>query len=179
MTNVDVDVSRAGLWDAEALSDVAAATFPLACPPDATAEDIAAFVDEVLSIESFGDYLSDPAVTVLKATNNGKIVGYTMLVDREPEDPNVARVLNVRPTLEISKMYVLPDQHGTGVSTALMAAAIEHARSSSYAGVWLGVNEHNARAQRFYTKNGFTTVGTKKFLVGSRSHHDFVMQRAV
>ncbi|MFH5207531.1 GNAT family N-acetyltransferase [Antrihabitans spumae] len=179
MTMVAVDVSRAGLWDAEALSDVAAATFPLACPPNASPEDIEVFIDEVLSYERFGEYLSDPLRTVLKATKGGKIVGYAMLLDGPPEDAEVAKVVTLRPILEISKMYVLPGQHGTGVSTALMDAAVEFARANSYTGVWLGVNQHNQRAQRFYTKNGFETVGTKTFRVGTQLHHDFVMQRSI
>ncbi|KAA0023431.1 GNAT family N-acetyltransferase [Antrihabitans cavernicola] len=177
MNTVAVDVSRAGLWDAEALSDVAAATFPLACPPGSSAEDIEAFVDEVLSFERFGEYLSDPSRTVLKATNVDRIVGYAMLLEGEPADPDVAAVLTVRPILEISKMYVLPGQHGTGVSTALMDASVAYARDNDYPGVWLGVNQHNARAQRFYEKSGFEKVGTKTFQVGSQIHHDFVMQK--
>ena len=179
MTRVAVDVSRAGLWDAEAISDVAAATFPLACPPNATPEDIEVFIDDVLSLEAFGEYLSDPTRAVLKATKNGTIVGYAMVIDLPPDDPAVAALLTVTPALEISKMYVLPGEHGTGVSTALMAAAIDYARSIGRRGVWLGVNQHNQRAQRFYTKNGFETVGTKTFRVGSQLHHDFVMQRPV
>ncbi len=172
----DVVVGRAGLWDAEALSDVAAVTSPLACPPEATEEDVAAFVAGVLSVERFGEYLSDPAKTVLKATSGDAIVGYAMLVAGEPADPNVAKALTLRPTLEISKMYVLPGRHGTGVSTALMSAAIDQARATGCAGVWLGVNQRNARAQRFYAKHGFERVGTKTFLVGAQTHHDYVMQ---
>ncbi len=45
--------------------------------------------------------------------------------------------------------------------------------------MWLGVNQENVRAQRFYAKHGFTQVGTKTFLVGTQLHHDFVMQRAL
>ncbi|MGB7383459.1 MAG: GNAT family N-acetyltransferase, partial [Rhodococcus sp. (in: high G+C Gram-positive bacteria)] len=44
-----VTVEPAGLWDAEQLADVAADTFPLACPPGTSRESIEAFVDEVLS----------------------------------------------------------------------------------------------------------------------------------
>ena len=177
MNTVAVGVNRAGLWDAEALSDVAAATFPLACPPGSTDEDIEAFIDEVLSYERFGEYLSDATRIVLKATSIDRIVGYAMLVDGIPDDPNVAQALTLSPILEISKMYVLPGQHGTGVSTALMDASVAFAEGRGYAGVWLGVNQHNARAQRFYEKSGFTKVGEKTFQVGSQTHHDFVMQK--
>ena len=177
MSTVAVDVSRAGLWDAEALSDVAAATFPLACPPGASADDIEVFIDDVLSTARFGEYLSDPAKTVLKATNGKAIVGYAMLIDGEPTDSAVAALLTVRPTIEVSKMYVLPGHQGTGVSTALMDAAVAFARAHNFASLWLGVNQHNDRAQRFYAKHGFDRLGTRIFEVGSQTHDDYVMQR--
>ncbi|MEU7222108.1 GNAT family N-acetyltransferase [Nocardia iowensis] len=171
-----VTVDRAGLWDAEELSDVAAATFPLACPPEATSDDIDIFITDVLSGERFGEYLSDPARTVLKAVAGDDIVGYAMLIAGDPVDPEVAKAVNLRPVVEISKMYVLPGHHGSGVSTALMIACMERAREGEFAGVWLGVNQENVRAQRFYGKHGFSTVGTKTFTVGSQLHHDFVMR---
>ncbi|KZM74269.1 GNAT family N-acetyltransferase [Nocardia terpenica] len=172
-----VTVDRAGLWDAEALSDVAAATFPLACPPELTPEDIEGFITEALSDERFGDYLTDPDRTVLKAVADGDIVGYTMLTAGEPADPAVAEVVDRRPMIEISKMYVLPGHQGSGVSTALMQAAIDSARSGGYASVWLGVNQDNERARRFYAKHGFRTVGTKSVSFGARTCRDYVMRR--
>jgi ribosomal protein S18 acetylase RimI-like enzyme len=176
MSNIPVTVDRAGLWDAEALSDVAAATFPLACPPGATAEDIDIFISEVLSDERFGEYLTDPTRTVLKAVADDGIVGYAMLHAGDPADPEVAKAVDLRPVIEISKMYVLPGHHGAGVSKALMNAALERAREEGFAGVWLGVNQENTRAQRFYIKHGFSRVGTKTFHVGNQLHHDFVMR---
>ncbi|WP_373864931.1 GNAT family N-acetyltransferase [Nocardia xishanensis] len=176
MSNIPVIVDRAGLWDAEALSDVAAATFPLACPPGATADDIEIFVTEVLSGERFGEYLTDPERIVLKAVAGGDIVGYAMLHTGDPADPEVARAVDLHPAIEVSKMYVLPGHHGTGVSTALMHAALEHAREGGYPGIWLGVNQANTRAQRFYAKHGFQIVGTKTFPVGHQLHDDYVMR---
>ncbi|RVW04002.1 GNAT family N-acetyltransferase [Rhodococcus xishaensis] len=174
-----ISVDRAGLWDAEALADVAAATFPLACPPHATNEDIAAFIDNVLSAEKFSEYLTDPTRTVLKATSNGEIVGYVMLVDGAPEDEDVRSAVSLQPTTEISKLYVLPERHGSGVSAALMNAVVDYARNANCAGVWLGVHQENERAQRFYVKNGFKKVGTRTFRVGAQTLHDFVMQRSI
>jgi len=45
--------------------------------------------------------------------------------------------------------------------------------------MWLGVNEENAKAQRFYAKHGFERVGSKHFLVGDRYEDDWVMERAL
>lgn len=172
-----VTVDRAGLWDAEALSGVAAATFPLACPPDATPDDIEIFIADVLSGERFGEYLTDPNRTVLKAVTGGEIVGYAMLSGGRPADPDVAAVLDSDAVVEANKMYVLPGHHGTGVSTALMHAALEQAHADGYLAMWLGVNQQSARAQRFYAKHGFEEVGSRTFRLGSQICHDYVMRR--
>ncbi len=176
MSEHEVVVDRAGLWDAEALSDVAAATFPLACPPELTDESIETFIADVLSDERFGDYLSDPQRVVLKAVTGNEIVGYAMLIAGEPVDAAVAALIERRPALEISKMYVMPGHHGSGISAALMDAVVDYARNGGYPVVWLGVNQLNKRAQRFYGKHGFHRVGTKTFTVGDQLCHDYVMQ---
>ncbi|WP_067813544.1 GNAT family N-acetyltransferase [Nocardia inohanensis] len=177
MSQLPVTVERAEPHDAAALSEVAAATFPLACPSWMPPEDSAAFIAKTLSKERFEEYLADPGRTVLKAVADGEIVGYALLVAGEPADPAVAAVITPRPVTELSKMYVLPGHHGNGVSGSLMRAALEQARQAGSAGVWLGVNQENARAQRYYGKHGFDVVGTKTFLVGSRLCEDYVMQR--
>ncbi|MFC6012556.1 GNAT family N-acetyltransferase [Nocardia lasii] len=177
MTNSSVVVDRAGLWDAESLSDVAAATFPLACPPEATPADIEIFLEQMLSGERFGEYLCDPAKIVLKAVADDEIVGYAMLVAGRPTDPAVDAQVSAGEVVELSKMYVLPGHHGSGVAAALMAAAIDTARQWGASTLWLGVNQANERAQKFYAKHDFRQVGTKTFVVGNQLHSDFVLER--
>lgn len=177
-----VSVGPAGIWDAETIAGVAAATFPLACPPGAGSEDIAAFVDETLSAENFSEYLTDSRRIVLKACVADEIVGYLMAVDPASENPEVSAVPDVitaRPAIEISKLYVLPGHHGAGVSAALMEAIVERAVERKRAGLWLGVNQENTRARRFYRKHGFEVVGSRTFVVGSQTHDDFLMQRVL
>ncbi|HEY0187474.1 MAG TPA: GNAT family N-acetyltransferase [Cellulomonas sp.] len=165
--------------DAPALAALAAVTFPLACPPTSTAADQAAFVAAHLSVDSFTGYLADPARSVLVAGSGGALVGYTMLVRGEPYDPDVAAVVPLRPTAELSKCYVLPGQHGRGVAGALMTATLDLARAGGAVGVWLGVNGENLRAQAFYRRSGFTVVGERRFLVGGRLEHDLVLHRTL
>jgi GNAT superfamily N-acetyltransferase len=102
-----------------------------------------------------------------------------MLVGGEPTDDDVRTAIRLRPTVELSKIYVLPQAHGTGAAALLMAQALEWARASGANGVWLGVNQQNERAQRFYGKSGFERVGTKRFLVGGVHEDDYVMERSV
>jgi GNAT superfamily N-acetyltransferase len=103
--------------------------------------------------------------------------GYTMLVLGEPSDPDVVAALTTRPTSELSKCYVMPGHHGAGVAAALMARTLDAARARGAAAIWLGVNEENAKAQRFYAKSGFVAVGRKRFLVGDRWEDDLVLER--
>jgi ribosomal protein S18 acetylase RimI-like enzyme len=170
-------VAAATEADLPELAEVAARTFPLACPPSATRENIAAFIAENLSQERFGDYLTDSDRTVLAARDDGRMVGYVMLIRGVPDDDEVQRAVTPRPAVELSKMYVLPDAHGAGVAAALMSAALRHATDLDAKGVWLGVNQQNERAQRFYTKHGFTVTGTKTFRLGAGIENDYVMVR--
>ncbi len=165
--------------DLTELADVAARTFPLACPPSTAPVDVAAFIAENLSEERFRNYLADTERVVLTARDGHRISGYAMLIRGVAADPDVQRAVPVRPAVELSKMYVLPDAHGAGVSAALMAAALDASRMLDAGCVWLGVNQENQRAQRFYAKQGFTISGTKTFQLGTRVENDYVMVRTL
>lgn len=175
MESVGPHVLAATAADLTELAEVAARTFPLACPPSATAENIAAFIAEHLSAQRFADYLTDPDRIVLIARDDDGLLGYAMLIRGAPTDPGVARAVTRHPALELSKMYVLPDSHGAGAAPALMGEALALARDTGYRCVWLGVNQQNTRAQRFYAKHGFAVTGTKTFKLGAAYEHDYVM----
>ncbi len=173
-------VRSAAPVDVDALAELAALTFPLACPPHTTDEAKAAHIAEHLGPESFRGYLADPDRLLFVAEDgDGRVVGYTMLVVGEPADADVAAAITTRPTIELSKVYTHPDVHGGGVAAALMAASIDAARELGVSAMWLGVNQENARANRFYEKHGFALVGTKRFLVGDRFEDDFVRERVL
>jgi ribosomal protein S18 acetylase RimI-like enzyme len=174
---VAIDVAAAVEADLPDLADVAARTFPLACPPSVSQENIAAFIEENLSEARFHDYLADPDRAVLAARDGRRIVGYVMLIRGVPDDSDVQQAVTPRPAVELSKMYVLPDSHGAGVSAGLMTAALQRAAELDAKCVWLGVNQQNQRAQRFYAKHGFTINGTKTFRLGAGVENDYVMVR--
>jgi GNAT superfamily N-acetyltransferase len=159
------------------LADVAARTFPLACPPSVGPDDVAAFIAENLSRDRFADYLADPDRAVLTALEDGRILGYAMMIRGVPDDPDVGAAVTARPAVELSKMYVLPEFHGDTVSAGLMRAVLAHATTLGVATVWLGVNQRNSRAQRFYAKHGFTVTGVKTFRLGGHVEQDYVMVR--
>ncbi len=169
-------IRKATADDAGPLADLAAVTFPLACPPESRPEDIAAHLANTLSAANFRGYLADPDVTVLVLDVDGALRGYSLLIDRPAQDPDVAAVLEATPSTELSKCYVHPDHHGLGAAAELMRASTAAAAATGARGLWLGVNNQNARAIRFYEKSGFRKVGTKTFRLGNTVEHDFVME---
>ena len=106
--------------------------------------------------------------------------GYSLLVDRPAIGPGRGgSALTLHPSVELSKCYVHPVQHGLGAAAELMRATLAAAAATGAAGIWLGVNNQNERALRFYAKSGFRQVGTKSFRLGSTVEHDFVLERAL
>jgi GNAT superfamily N-acetyltransferase len=112
--------------DAEALAEVAAVTFPLACPPDMPREDVDAFIAAELSAERFAAHLADPArILLVDAEPDGRLGGYTMVVLGEPYAADVAQCIRVRPSSELSKIYVRADRQGSGAARALLDRTLE------------------------------------------------------
>ena len=171
MEPLTLAVGIATLDAVDELAAVAARTFPLACPPSTPADNIASFIDTNLTATRFAEYLADPRHAVLTARHDDRIVGYAMLIRGDPDDPDDPDAA------ELSKLYLLPDYHGSGVATALMDTTLATAAEWGMRCVWLGVNQENQRAQRFYLKSGFKINGTRTFRVGARRENDYVMVR--
>ena len=171
--------SGATAADLPDLAALAARTFPLACPPGTLPEDIDHFVATVLSEAAFSTYLEDPDRIVTVVRGDDGPVGYTMLVSAAPTDPDVVSSLTVTPAVEVSKLYVDSAAHGSGIAAALMDSAVQVTRDLGRRALWLGVNQQNLRALKFYRRNGFEQVGEKRFALGAVLHEDFVMQRVL
>lgn len=173
-------IRQAIATDASALAELAAVTFPLACPADSPASEIAAFIERNLGLERFADYLSDARRTLFVAeedasNSTGRLLAYTMLVDAPPSDVDVAAAVGDSDAVELSKCYAHPDTHGTGLSAMIMTSSL--AVCAADRPVWLGVNSENMRAQKFYLKHGFSITGSRSFQLGNRVEHDHVMVR--
>lgn len=156
---------------------LATLTFGLACPPGTDPSDIDEFIATHLSVARFTDYLADPARTLLIVSDDDQPLGYSMLVRGPIADPDVAAVVDADRSVELSKFYVLADRHGSGAAHELMAATVKAAAATGAEFCWLGVNQQNLRAAKFYAKHGFDIIGVKRFLVGSQWHDDHIRRR--
>ena len=111
--------------------------------------------------------------------SGGDPVGYTMLLHGEPSDPDVARAIHHRPTVEMVCFYVHPGHHGSGTAGLLMEHTLAAADATEARGAWLGVSEENARANAFYARHGFEPVGRKRSRIGETWEDDVVRERVL
>ena len=81
--------------------------------------------------------------------------------------------------IELVRLYVSRESLGSGVGAALMQACIREAKQRGYETLWLGVWEHNHRAQAFYRKWNFIEVGKHMFQLGDDAQTDILMQRSI
>ena len=80
----------------------------------------------------------------------------------------------------LSKLYLLPDVRGTGVSTRALEALYDVARAAGSDRLSLTVNRFNARAIRFYEKHQFrTTQELVADIGGGFVMDDYCMERAL
>ncbi len=84
-----------------------------------------------------------------------------------------------RPSIELAKLYVLKAFHGGGIANTLMQRGVEHAQRFGVTQMWLCVWEKNPRAQAFYRRWGFGTVGDMSIPWSGVVFRDLVMTRHV
>ncbi|MDO4243945.1 MAG: tRNA (guanosine(37)-N1)-methyltransferase TrmD [Actinomyces sp.] len=181
--------------DLPALAELAARTFPDACPPAMSRADIAEHVRTRLSQASFAQWVADPrAVLVVAELAPGAgeppgLVGYSLVL-LEPSDGAGPPGLDPRPpglvappgptggdglSAELSKAYVDASLRGSGVAGALLERAVRDAAERGVTLLWLGTHERNRRAQKAYRRTGFARSGSRTYQVGFARCDDVVM----
>lgn len=170
----DVTIRRGTRADAGLLSELGARTFSETFAADNTPEDLAAYMATSFNVQLQTAQLEDPASIFLIAEVNGNAAGYARLLDREP-----AKGIEGSKPVELVRLYVLREWLGRGIGEQLMRACIDAARQAGHETIWLGVWERNARAQAFYRKWDFRTVGEHIFPLGADLQRDLLMERAL
>ena len=167
-------IRRGTLADAGLLSELGARTFAETFAADNTPEDLAAYIATSFNVARQTAELEEPASTFLIAEVDGRPAGYAKLYAGEPEKG----VEGANP-VELVRLYVSRKWLGRGIGEQLMRACLDEARSAGHGTIWLGVWERNGRAQAFYRKWNFRTVGEHMFQLGSDLQRDILMERTL
>ncbi|MCX6209604.1 MAG: GNAT family N-acetyltransferase [Bacteroidetes bacterium] len=164
-----MQIRRATIEDATALSKLASKTFFDTFTGTCTDADMDSFLQEYYNINQVIKELSDSKDYYYLYDVDAKAVGYI----RVKEDYSGFDELKNFKSLELKRLYVLKEFHGLGVAQQLMDFAFDFANKNKYTVMWLGVWEYNERAKRFYAKNGFIdTCYSHPFPIGNTPQTD-------
>ena len=135
-----------------------------------------AYVRDSFSLDRVPAELADDVNTFLLAFMDGEALpdGYAKLRNGTT-DPSVSGAEPV----ELQRLYVDRSAMGQGVGAALMRASLDAVGSAGRRTLWLGVWERNARANSFYERWQFETVGEHVFRLVSDHQVDLIMARPV
>lgn len=135
-------------------------------------ENMQAFLQKDYSVESFNREFDEPGSAYFFACDQEIPVGYLRL-----RRNNEASSYLGDNTIELHRLYVATSHQGKDVGRQLMELAIDYARKLKVDWIWLGVWEHNPRAQRFYAKWGFEKFSTHVFQMGDDAQTDWLMKK--
>ncbi len=133
-------------------------------------------LDEFLAANSEAKWrtsLSDREVAIRVAETDGELAGFVELAPKQLPHETSA------PALELRRLYLRREAHGTGIADALMAWALEEAARRGAEELVLSVFVDNHRARRFYERYGFETVGRYDFMVGSHADEDLILRHVI
>jgi ribosomal protein S18 acetylase RimI-like enzyme len=167
---MEINIRRIGVDDASALSAIARKTFYDTFTGTCTEEDMQGFLDQFYSEAQLGKELSDEEMFFFFAEADGAPLAYLQFKESYDGFPEIKKWK----ALELKRIYVLDAYQGKGIAQKLMDFFLEFAAENKYEVVWLGVWEHNLRAQKFYEKYGFANSGyTHDFPIGNTPQTDF------
>ena len=172
----EIKMRRITLQDVPALSFIAKKTFNDTFTGTCTQDDMNDFLEKFYNENTLAQEVADDAMEYFFAEMNSNIVGY-ILFSIGTED---FAEIHGSTALELKRLYVLEAFHGKGIAQQMMQFFLDHAISQGYDTVFLGVWEHNLRAQKFYGKYGFVkTAHTHDFPIGNTPQTDVYMWKSL
>lgn len=166
---MEVTIRKISVADVDALSAIARQTFYDTFTGTCTNEDMETFLQRYYNTEQLSAELNNPLSFCFFAEVEDKPVAYLQFM----EDYTGLPLMKKWKALELKRIYVSKECHSKGIAQKLMDYFLAFAVENKYEVVWLGVWEHNIRAQKFYEKYGFENTGyTHDFPIGNTPQTD-------
>ncbi len=135
-------------------------------------EDFKAYVDEAFNPVKIKTELNEQGSLYILAYMNRELAGFA----RIRQSNEVAENFPGKKTTELQRIYVLQKFIGKRVGKTLMDYCLALAKDQGAEIIWLGVWEHNYRAQKFYKNLGFEQFGSHVFMLGKDAQTDILMK---
>jgi diamine N-acetyltransferase len=167
---MEITTRRVTLADITALAAISKQTFYDTFSGTCTEKDMQDFLEAYYNDRQITKELSNANDFYFFAEIDSKPAGYLRFM----EDYSSFSVIKKWKALELKRIYVIKEYQGKGVAQKLMDLVIDFGVKEKYEVIWLGVWEHNVRAQKFYEKYGFINSGhTHGFSIGNTLQTDF------
>lgn len=137
-----------------------------------TPEAMEGAINTEYDVERFQKEFTEAGQRYFFICDGNKAIGYLRL----RKNTEVDHLLGPN-NIELQRIYVDHAYHGQRVGDKLMQLAIDLAHEGKYEWIWLGVWEHNPRAQKFYQKWGFEKFSEHPFYMGEEKQTDWLMRR--
>ena len=166
---MEINIRRVTIDDVAELTVLARQTFYDTFTGTCTEEDMQSFLEQYFNEVQLSIELNNPDTYCFFAEADGVPVAYLHFMEEYSNFP----LMKKWKALELKRIYVLKEFHGKGIAQKLMDVILTFAKGNNYEVVWLGVWEHNIRAQKFYEKYGFVNSGhTHDFPIGNTPQTD-------
>jgi ribosomal protein S18 acetylase RimI-like enzyme len=169
---MDLTVRYATNNDATLIADISRQTFYETFAAENRKEDMDKFLREQFTKGKLIKEVGNMENIFLLANSGDDVARYAKL--REAKQPE--KLKNVK-TMEIARIYAMPNMIGKGVGNLLMKTSISIAKEKGKEVIWLGVWEKNIRAIDFYKKWGFEKFDVSDFLLGDDVQCDWLMKK--
>ncbi|OOF59079.1 GNAT family N-acetyltransferase [Rodentibacter myodis] len=167
-----LNIRKLTLNDLNALQHLSKQTFFETFVDTCSDEDMQNYLAESFSLTQLETELKNEEMLFYTAESEDEMVDYLKLnlgtAQTEIQSPSA---------VEIQRIYVLNQYHSKGVGQALFQQALALAKQYHADYIWLGVWEHNHKAQNFYRKNGFIEFDKHTFMLGSDAQTDIMMKK--
>lgn len=135
-------------------------------------DDFKAYTSEAFNEPQIEKEINEPNSQYILAYADDELAGFA----RVRNNDEVKDHFPGKKTIELQRIYALDQFIGKGVGKALMNYCIELGKKQGAEILWLGVWEHNERAQKFYNKLGFERFGSHVFMLGKDAQTDILMK---
>ena len=165
-------IRKVEIADVEVLAKIAKQTFRETFAHDNTEEQLQEYFEEAYNLRVLSTELEDPDSETYFIMHEEEIAGFLKVnwgnaqTERELEN-----------AFEIQRLYVLQTYQGFGLGKQLFEFALEHAEKNGFSWAWLGVWEHNTKAQAFYNRMGLEKLSKIGLMVGKKVDRDWLWKK--
>ena len=174
MTITSLNIVKVTISEITTLQTIGKKTFSETFGDDNNQLDLQKYLDEKFSKSQLLKELENPNSMFYFAKLKEEVIGYLKVnfqnAQSEPNHENA---------MEIERIYVLQSYYGKKIGLTLFNKSLAIAKEKGVPYIWLGVWENNARAIRFYEKNGFKAFDTHTFVLGDDPQTDILMKLAL